>query len=550
MSKSTFSSLSRLSYQDRDRGYQWLGSSTITPLSFNYHRRPDRAKCTISIINISSFLIMRIVDTRIRRSSLPTKWPIFGMTPTLLWYFHCFHDYTTSILKQNDGTFLYKGPSFANIDLFFTSDPANIHYISTTNFHNYPKGQSFRDMFDILGDGVFNCDSKLWELHRKTTMSLFKDDKFMKFVEKTMWNNVEKKLMPVLEFMSERGSVADLQSILQRLTFDGTMSLLLGYDPETLTVELPHYKFEVAFTKSEETIFNRHYLPKCYWKVLNRLKIGHEKHLIDAFKLSDELFYKFINEKREQETKANDEQAEDLTLLTGYMREYKDQTGSSGNPDKFIKDTLLSLMVAGRDTTSSALTSFFYLLSKNPVAESKICEEIREQLGMKEGEEWKQFGANELGNLVYLHAALCEALRLFPPVPINTKVAIEADTLPSGHRVNSNTKILLHSYAMGRMETIWGQDCLEFKPERWISLKGGIKHVPSYNFTAFHAGPRTCLGKKISLIQMKLVAATIVYNYKVEVMEGQPVNLKASVILQLEYGLMVKFRKRNEVKVH
>nr|GEZ51821.1 cytochrome P450 [Tanacetum cinerariifolium] len=453
---------------------------------------------------------------RIRRSSLPTKWPIFGMTPTFLCYFHCFHDYTTSILKQNDGTFLYKGPSFANIDLLFTSDPANIHYISTTNFHNYPKGQSFRDMFDILGDGVFNCDSKLWELHRKTTMSLFKDDKFMKFVEKTMWNNVDEKLMPVLDSMSERGSVADLQT----------------------------------FTKSEETIFNRHYLPKCYWKILNRLKIGHEKHLIDAFKLSDELFYKFINEKREQETKANDEQAEDLTLLTGYMREYKDQTGSSGNPDKFVKDTLLSLMVAGRDTTSSALTSFFYLLSKNPVAESKIREEIREQLGMKEGEEWKQFGANELGNLVYLHAALCEALRLFPPVPINTKVAIEADTLPSGHRVNSSTKILLHSYAMGRMETIWGQDCLEFKPERWISLKGGIKHVPSYNFTAFHAGPRTCLGKKISLIQMKLVAATVVYNYKVEVMEGQPVTLKASVILQLEYGLMVKFRKRNELKVH
>ncbi|PWA59069.1 cytochrome P450 [Artemisia annua] len=197
-------------------------------------------------------------------------------------------------------------------------------------------------------------------------------------------NNVEKKLMSVLEFMSERGSVTDLQSIFQRLTFDGTMSLLLDIDPETLTVDLPHSKFAV----------------------LNRLKVGNKKHFVDAFKLSDELFYKFKLGKREKETKTNDEKVEDLTLLTGYMREYKVETGSSGNPDKFIKDTLLNLMVAGRDTTSSVLTSFFYLLDKNPVAESKIREEIREQLGMKEGEEWKQFSANELGNLVYLHAAL------------------------------------------------------------------------------------------------------------------------------------------------
>ncbi|PWA74868.1 cytochrome P450 [Artemisia annua] len=156
------------------------------------------------------------------------------------------------------------------------------------------------------------------------------------------------------------------------------------------------------------------------------------------------------------ETKTNDEKVEDLTLLTGYMREYKDETGSSGNPDQFIKDTLLNLMVAGRDTTSSILTSFFYLLAKNPVAESKIREEIREQLGMKEGEEWKLFGANELGNLI-----LCQAVT-------------ESIQGPKYCYIN----------IMGRMETIWGQDCLEFKQERLISLKGGIKHVPSYNFTA------------------------------------------------------------------
>ncbi|GJR99188.1 cytochrome P450 [Tanacetum coccineum] len=476
------------------------------------------------------------------------------MIPSTLWNFNHFLDYITNILKQNGGTFMYKGPWFAGGDMLFTSDPENFKYISTTNFQNYPKGPEFKDIFDILGDGIFSSDSNLWELHRKTTMLLFKDEEFLNHLEKTMWNNIEKKLVPVLEFMSQRGSRIDFQNIFQRLTFDSSMKLLLNYDPETLSVDLPHDEFELAFSKSEEAIFKRHFLPKCCWSFLNRLQVGDEKHLVDAWKQSDEVFYKFINEKREKETMADDVkkyQEEDLSLLTGFMREYKDEMGSFGNNDKFLKDTLLSLLVAGRDTTSAALTWFFYLLAKNPVVESKICEEIQEQLGIQEGDKWKQFGTKELKRLAYLHGALCEALRLFPPSAINLKVPQEADTLPSGHQVNSSTKILLHLYAMGRMETIWGQDCLEFKPERWLSQQGGIKHIPSYKFSPFHAGPRTCLGKNISLIQMKLVAATIVYNYKVEsVMEGVPVIPKNSLILQMKYGFMVKVWKRDGEKLH
>ncbi|PWA85584.1 cytochrome P450 [Artemisia annua] len=475
------------------------------------------------------------------------------MTPSMSWHFHCIHDYTANLLKQNGGTFMYKGPWFAKADILFTSDPDNYNYISSTNFHNYPKGPEFREIFDILGDGIFNCDSELWELHRKTTISLFKDDEFSKLVEKTMWNNMEKKLMPLLEYMSEQGSRFDLENTFQRLTFDGIMNLLLDHDPKTLAVELPHHKLEGAIAKGEETLFDRHLLPKYCWKFLKLLNTGKEKHLSKSFKLSDEVFYKFIYEKQEKGTKANDvkkEQVEDQSLLTGFMREYKDQTGSSGNFEKFIKDTLFNLLIAGRDTTSSALTFFFYLLAKNPVAESKIREEIHVQSGIKEGEKWKPFGTKELEKLAYLHGALCEALRLYPPVPINHKVPVEADTLPSGHRVNPGTKVFLHSYAMGRMETIWGQDCLEFKPERWLSKQGGLKHIPSYKFTAFHAGPRTCLGKKMSLIQMKFVAAAIVYNYKVELMMGGlPITPQASVILQTKHGLMVKVTKRNDVKL-
>lgn len=152
--------------------------------------------------------------------------------------------------------------------------------------------------------------------------------------------------------------------------------------------------------------------------------------------------------------------------------------------------------------------------------------------------------AEELDKLVYLHGAICEALRLFPPVPFEHKCAIKSDTLPSGDRVGPNTKVSYFMYSMGRMEQTWGEDCLEFKPERWISERGNIAHVPSYKFITFNAGPRTCLGKDISLIQLKIVAAAVLCKFHVQVVEGHPVTPRPSVVLRMKHGLKVKLTKR------
>jgi cytochrome P450 len=82
-----------------------------------------------------------------------------------------------------------------------------------------------------------------------------------------------------------------------------------------------------------------------------------------------------------------------------------------------------------------------------------------------------------LKKLVYLHGALCETLRLYPPVPLEHKSSLKPDVLPSGHKIKSNTMILNSLYSIGRVEEIWGEDCLEFKPERWISKEGGISSL-------------------------------------------------------------------------
>ncbi|XXG49368.1 hypothetical protein AAC387_Pa02g3573 [Persea americana] len=235
-------------------------------------------------------------------------------------------------------------------------------------------------------------------------------------------------------------------------------------------------------------------------------------------------------------------------LLTAYIDYQLDDELPLPKSDKFLRDTTLNLILAGRDTTSSALTWFFWLVSRNPEVETKILEELRDnspELREKRQEELKEFDAEELSKSVYLHAALCESLRLFPPVPFEYTSVVQPEVLPRGGAVKPGTKILIPLYTMGRMEFIWGKDCLEFKPERWITEKGKLKVEPSYKFMAFNSGPRICLGKEVAFTQMKSVAATLLFNFHFQVLEGHPVTPTLSIILLMEKGLKVRVKQRD-----
>nr|XP_043629474.1 alkane hydroxylase MAH1-like isoform X2 [Erigeron canadensis] len=464
------------------------------------------------------------------------------MTPDILPNVHRIHDFATNFLKlSHDATFLLKGPWFANIDMLFTSNPANIHHMLSKNFPNYPKGPDFRNIFDILGDGIFNSDHELWEIHRKTTMtSVFKHPDFHTLLETNIINKINKGLLPLLESVSLNNLETDLQEIFQRFTFDAICLLLLDYDPQSLSLDLPIIPCEKAFTYAEEALLWRHFLPEKVWKLQRRFGLGKEKKMNEACKAFDDFIYKCLSQQEEEDNKTG--------LLNSLIRGFEGQvSGTSDYSRKFVRDTILNLMIAGRDTTSTALSWFFYLLAQNPSVEEKIREEIENHLSSG-SEKKSSLDAKELGELAYLHGGICEALRMYPPVALEHKSPSEPDILPSGHVVDKHTRIILSFYSIGRMEEIWGDDCLEFKPERWISDQSGrIKHVPSYIFTAFHAGPRTCLGKEMGLIQMKMVASAVICNYHVELVEGHKVCPSDSIILQMKYGLKVRLFPINKV---
>jgi cytochrome P450 len=117
--------------------------------------------------------------------------------------------------------------------------------------------------------------------------------------------------------------------------------------------------------------------------------------------------------------------------------------------------------------------------------------------------------------------------------------------MPSGHEVCAEDIIIVSLYSMGRTKDVWGEDCQEYRPERWLSEDGSqLRYVPSHKFLAFNSGPRMCLGKDIAIIQMKTIVAAIVWNFDMEMLDGQAIEPKLSCLLQMKNGLKLKVQKR------
>jgi cytochrome P450 len=95
------------------------------------------------------------------------------------------------------------------------------------------------------------------------------------------------------------------------------------------------------------------------------------------------------------------------------------------------------------------------------------------------------------------------------------------------------------------MEAVWGADCQEYRPERWLSQDGHkLRFVPSHKFMAFNSGPRLCLGKDIAIIQIKTIVAAVVWNFDVKMLDDRPIDTKLSCLLQMKDGLKLKLNKR------
>ncbi|RIA04650.1 hypothetical protein BRARA_K01095 [Brassica rapa] len=489
-------------------------------------------------------------------SFITTNWPLIGMLPGLFMVLHRVYDFTVELLESSNLTFQFKGPWLSGMDMLATVDPANIHYMLSSNFLNYNKGPEFKEIFDVFEDVIFNVDAELWYNSRKAAEGILRHQGFPRVSMSATRRKLKNGLVPVFDHFAKEGMVMNLQDVFRRFTFDTSMGLITGSDPTTLSIDMPENEFYKALTEAIDGILYRKIKPRFLWKLQRWMRLGIEKKMLEASDIFYRVCAKYISAKREEVRRlqgishhSTNEEFKDL--LTSYIKldttKYKILNPSD---DHFLKDVILSYIVAARDTTASALTWFFWLLSENPDVVAKIRQEINKNLPKsKTGMEKSSFDPTELNKLVYLHSALYESMRLYPPVPFEHACPVNKDVLPSGHKVDANSKIIIPLYALGRMKAVWGQDASEFKPERWVSNTGSLRHEPSFKFLAFNAGPRSCLGKQLAMNMMKTVIVEILQNYDIHVIKGQKIETFPGLMLLMMHGFSVTITKRDSALV-
>lgn len=410
-----------------------------------------------------------------------------------------------------------------------TANPENVEYMLKTKFENYPKGKPFSAILgDLLGRGIFNVDGDLWKFQRKMACLELGSRSVRSYAFDVVNSEIESRLIPLLSSAAAADNSLDLQDIFQRFSFDSICRFSFGMDPGCLSPSLPVSELASAFDLASKLSAQRAIatLP-LVWKLKRFLNLGSEKKLKDAIKCVHELAEGVIRHRRDEGVSSHQD------LLSRLMGTIDD--------DVLLRDVVVSFLLAGRDTVASALTSFFWLLSKNP----EVVQLIRQESDLVMGPETnKPVNFRQLREMHYLQAALHESTRLFPPVQFDSKFCEADDVLPDGTFVSRGTRVTYHPYAMGRMERIWGADRLEFKPERWLQ-DGVLKQENPFKYPVFQAGPRVCLGKEMALVEMKTVALSLIrkFDVQVETPIGAP-KFVSGLTATFRDGLPVVLRER------
>ncbi|CAN1267834.1 Cytochrome P450 94B3 [Linum perenne] len=382
-----------------------------------------------------------------------------------------------------------------------TANPSNVEHILKTNFPNFPKGQPFTDLLgDLLGRGIFNSDGDLWSSQRKLASHQFTTKCLRDFVFVSLKDQVQNRLLPLLEHAADTCRVVDLQDLFKRFAFDVVCKVSLGTDPCCMDLSGEAPPFVGAFDTAAEISAMRSVAPiSAVWRLKRFFNVGSEKKLREAIELVHSSVEEIVQAKKSKKEAGGDD------LLSRLLRSEKQYD------DVLIRDMVISFIMAGRDTTSAAMTWLFWLLSKHANVEEGVVEEVN--------------------NLVNAW---------------DSKHAANDDVLPDGTEVRKGDRVTYFPYGMGRMKKVWGSDRLDFKPERWLEEVMMMKRVSPYKFPVFQAGPRVCLGKEMALIQMKYVVSSVVrrFEFRPVCVDEQPVFVPL-LTAHMAGGFKVKVNRRS-----
>lgn len=348
---------------------------------------------------------------------------------------------------------------------FFVNEPEDIRSILVTNHSKYVKGPGFERVKMLLGNGLIVSDGKAWR--RSRTM-----------VTPGFTRRNQQKLISMIVHCCEQKS--------QRWA-----KLAATGEPVNITKEMMDYALEVIL----RAIFGPDFDSKIVADGDNPFAFlsedsSRDLKLVLRVRALRELVLSIIEERRQSEP------VESYDFLSVYMAA-EDKSGEKYSDNELL-DELMTLIIAGFETSSGTLNWAWYLIAHHPNVDAKLFQEARNQVPGAE-----LANSRSIAELKYLHQVIDETMRLYPPVWLFSRRAIEDDTL-ADYDIPAGTDIYISPYILQRTEQYW-PEAEKFDPGRFAVQK--IKEKKDRRQVAyipFSLGPRRCMGEYLAILEMKI----------------------------------------------
>lgn len=396
-----------------------------------------------------------------------------------------------------------------NIAFHQVNHPDGAQRILQDNQRHYIKG----DLFDILrqmaGDGLFTSEGALWLRQRRLMQPAFHHRRITSFGEIMTGRTLD--MLAGWEQRSDPSRPVDVAEALTGLTmaiitetmFDARLNQDTHAVSQAITLLLDdiNFRFQVPF------------YPSLRWPT------PRNRRALAAMRVVDDVVLGVIEGRRR-----TGEQRDDLL---GMLMEARDQDTGEGMPDKHLRDEVVTIFVAGHETTAVLLTWVFYLLSQHPEVEAGLHAELAAALAGRTPT------AADAPNLPYARMIIDETLRLYPPAWITNRQAVAEDEV-CGFRIPAGAVVAVSPYVVHRLPAYW-PDPERFDPTRFDP--DAAHERPRFAYMPFGGGPHQCIGNNFALLEATLILAAVAQRYRLRLPPGATVTPQPQATLRPAGGL-------------
>jgi cytochrome P450 len=402
--------------------------------------------------------------------------------------------------------------------IYFVNDAEYVKRILLDNVANYPKSVTYRNnLRPFLGDGLLISEGEFWKRQRRLAQPAFHLRR-LKALASTMADAAA-----CMARGWQHGEVIDAMAAMNAVTMEIVAKTLFGADVSRDIGEVA----EAMTVLQEETGRVR---PTAFFDLPEFLVRPRGKRFTRAVATLDRIVNRIVSQRR-AEGKSHDD-------LLSMLLEARDEDTGEGMTDKQLRDELVTLFLAGHETTAISLAWTFHLLAQNPAAEAKLHAEVDAVLGERAAPAFE-----DLERLPYARMVAEEALRLYPPAYVFSRRAAGDDQL-GPWRMPKGAHIVISPYALHRRPDYWPEP-EAFRPERFApDVSNVAADRPKHAYLPFGGGPRICIGNSFAMMEHAIVLAAVTRRWRLESIPGLEVRTEPRITLRPRGGLLMRLMRR------